>query len=627
MITLPAHGLFDRFPELLRHAREPSEEDVRRFAALLPECDPGLFGCVQILRSQDTRRWVGVRQTSAQAPAAESWQRWPVGRLFARRRACIITNPHEAKRALAVPFAVRRNEYYIVVAEIAQPVLTAARQLFVDAICSVTLGVGGAQAFGQQTALPEHPSVVWFGKNDAQRERVQDILNERGVQMRNARSLRHALALIEDDYVDVAIVSAQGRDEALKALRALRHAAGTFDVPILLFDDWTDADEVDVLVERRLPHGAPAESINRAIKELLGLLPQRRTEALLSLAQSYAADLQRCTDAAAIAAVLVRAAIEMGAEAAYGSIMDRTGALHTATAPEGVSLPEGAIPDTFLDGKPLIAPVVDAEFYERFSDDRETVDRMRRLAPQSAACLPLISAGRIAGTLTALTMRARLGGPHFTAFEALCDVAARALHRIERRTDRSGDREAPLRASWRHVLLRNVQIDAYVGQHSSCSIQLAPASTGSAALICYDARSRDLSEAAGAKILKHTLAVFDATGYGMHALRQIDTEEYPGALLAALLTEDGRIYYRCENNPAPLEIRGTGPSPLLSDDLVTRCGLLDLHSDSALVLYSAEFARCVDTAQLLRALHEGRLPREPHAPRAGFVCVTMPESD
>lgn len=616
---MPTEALLDsRFaalPRLIRDATNPNPTtaDIRRFMATLLQADPALFSGALHFFSREGHGFVPTSQIGAPEGSARTWPRWPLRRLFAARRASLITNPVSGAQALAVPFNVGL-ERHVVVAPLSVQNLDEAQQTFLDALQSA------ASAPPLSATVTERvPRFVWLGMSEDLAEVVGGIVRRRAWPLLFAPTFGHALMMLEDDRVDIAVLEARALNGELNCLRALRHAAKIGDAPIVYFSDTAAGPEVQTLVDCILPQNAGDGEILRALKTTAALVSRMRGQALGARVERIEDHLRACADYPELAEACAHAALHLGADAVSVMLADRSGGVHAAHVPLQTVLGDHW-PTPFMTGESITHTRADDAFYEDAFDDGEYAQRLRELHPVSAAALPIASGAQIVGSMLAFSTRQPMFQPEFDALADLCERTGHALVNL---------REPRIRGPWRRAMLGQVMLEAFEGARARASFALQSDGVTAAVVVLEPQNDRRAAELAQQLLLESDvdLRQFAAACKG----------DSRGIALAVL--DDGvRLRYACEGLPVPLRVPLSGPIPASRRAESCEAGSFMMDANCVTLIYSSEFASQIEPAKLVGALQRGlrasramvarSLPRLAQSTqKLGFACITMLSSD
>lgn len=602
---------FAALPRLIREASQPKTTDaeVRRFVDELLQADPALFRGALHFLSREGHGFVLVRRTGEPMDDERSWLRWPLRRLFAHRRPSLITNPVSGRRGLAIPFCVQ-DERYVVVAPLRQKALDAAKQTFLSALQSIVSAPPLAGAHSERV-----PRFVWLGTRGALFESLQGIARSRGWPLVHAPTFGHALVMLEDDRVDVALLEAGALKHEIASLRALRHAAKIADAPIVYFCDGECDAEIQTLIDYQLPAHPDEGDLLRALKNSAADISRMRAQGLRARVARLEDLLYRCADLAELAEQCARAALTLGADAASVMLADRNGGVYAAHLPVETMLGDHW-PTPFMTGETIAQTYVNDLFYEEAFDERNFAARVRDLHPISAAALPIATPPQIVGTVLAISRQRPMFQPEFDALRELCECTGRVASTL---------REPRAAGPWHRAMLGEAMIEVFQGSKAGSSLCVR-ADGGRAAIVMLERQDNRRAAAIAKRLLIEPNA-------DLRDLLPLFKEDARGIFIG--IVEDGdRLRFACEGVPVPLRVPLSGPVAAHRPPSSLQAGTIALDDQSLALVHSSEFAQQVHTAELVGAVQRGlRTSRATLArslPRLGtrvqhlaFACITM----
>lgn len=607
---------FAALPRLVRSATNPSITiaDVRVFMDDLLQADPALFDCALQFLSRAGHGFVLVRQSGGPTPDTRSWPRWPLKRLFATRRASLITNPISGQRALAMPFSIR-TERHVVIAPLSLETFDATRQAFLDVLQSACVPARTATLADERV-----PRFMWLGTNALLVERIAALLKRRGWPLLSAPTFAHALLMLEQDRADVVLLDARSLNSELPALRAVRHAAKIGDAPIVYFVDTPSGAEVQTLVDCILSPDAAEGELLRALKTSAAQVSRTRSNALHASVERIERELRTCNDFPELAQTCAEAALLLGADAVSVMLADPVGGVHAAHVPFQTVLGDHW-PTPFLTGETISQTRVEDTFFEQAFDDVDYANRVRRLHAVSAAALPIANGPHIVGSLLAFSLRLPMFQPEFDAFADLCERTGRiASMLLEPRMHGK---------PWERAVAGDAIVEAFEGRHARSSIYVR-GEQDRIAVVMLEPQDERRARAIAERLL----------GERRPDLREFVRsckEDAHGILLGVV--EDGvRLHFACEGVPFPLRVPLSGPVPSTRFAASCESGAIQLDAQSLTLMYGGEFASQIATADLVGAVQRGlRFSRATlarsipglgtSAQKLAFVCITMLSSD
>jgi hypothetical protein len=619
-------GLFATLPALMRCALIPGArvENVRQFMEMLLAVDSALFSGAVLFSSRNGRPFVCVAENIASEATRHHWARWPLDRLFTIRRSCLITNPVDGTRALAVPFATSSQDRYVVVAILRSTIVTPAQKAFLDAMQSFVIVATQQAEYWQGTGLNDvrldlagdPPSLVLFGEDGYIRTYVRELAERRGWPIRVAPTFGHVLRSVAEGAIDIVLLDRRFLNDPLSKLRALRHVV-TADVLVLYLDDAEANSELEALVDERIAPSVGTNELFQALKRLIRLVPLRRAKVLEALVFREQARIDMCTDRDELAPAIANAALAIYGDVAAVTLVDEAGRLFSAESPaRGKPLVTG-VPATFLNGYATIRSRLDESFFADLFDDEATRKRLLQMNWTSGASIPIIAFERIAGTLFVLSSTHALTRAHASALNALSESAGSAFENLsESGTWQMG---GDISSRWRDIEVGEVHIHVYCGPGAvSCAVTKA-VDPRCALLALADAGNFDSSREICEQVIEE-LAALRADAEARQALEFVVTSfKTRAGVLAAIVDGRGAVEYAAADSPAPLQIPAHGPLALPLERRTSHHGTVTLKPDSATLFYDSRFSEIVDSARMVDAV-QYYLQRESLNP-----SVSLPE--
>ncbi|HLI97775.1 MAG TPA: GAF domain-containing protein [Candidatus Baltobacteraceae bacterium] len=600
---------FAALPRLFRDATNPNATaaDVRRFMDELICADPALFCCALQFLSREGQGFVLVHAIGDPDPDARSWPRWPLRRLFASRRASLITNPVSERHALAVPFMIG-SERHVAVAPLREQDCNPSQQAFLDTLQSVTMPSARVAAASERI-----PRFAWLGAHARLGERLGSLARRRAWPLVCVPTFGNVLVMLEQDQIDVVLLEARALQAEFSSLRALRHAAKIGDAPIVYFIDRDPGPEIRTLVDCCLPTNSDEAELLRALKASAALVFRTRKRALHANVQRMEHRLRCCSDLPELAQSCAEAALLLGADAASVMLADELGGVHAAHAPINTVLGDHW-PTPFMTGEVITRTHATDVFFEEAFDNAEYARHLRTLDPVSAAALPIATGTDIVGSLVAFSTIQPMFQPEFDALSELCARTARIVSSL---------REPRRSTRWRDATLGESRVEAFEGQKARASVCVRSDDENVAIVILE--RENDRRAAALAELL------LLAPQANLHEAMRQCKEDARGMLLAVMGSDDLR--FAVEGLPLPLRVPVSGPVPAARRIDSCETGTIPVDGPAAILLCSNEFAAQIATAQLVGAVqHALRNNRAgvarslpglgPSAQRLAFVCVT-----
>jgi GAF domain-containing protein len=432
--------LFASLPQLLSCAfgAKPALERARFFARKLPEVAPSLFSQSLVLFSRGGEHFVPVWRDDGATAKPRGWPRWPLERLFKSLHPCLITRPRDSVQALALPFTAAAGERYVVIAPMSATELSTAQKAFLEILQSVPTGSGSALASPQHRSgmdnilvdeAPDAPTLLVLGSGK-ELAFLAAFAAERGWSVEFVPTFGHVLERLTHRSVDALALDSRLLHSPIANLCTLRRLLYPLDLGVLYLDRSEASNEVAALVDECITPDAPKNEVVRAFKRLTSAIPARRARAIAARITAHEAVLASCVTYDELCKEIARGALSAGMEFAAVSLIDSEGALYRAEFPERDVPLVSSMPANFLSGYAIIRSAIDAEFFREAFDDAESIEAISRARPLSAASIPIIQSGRVAGTLLALTFSYRFSGDHAAGLMQLCDAAGRVLARL-----------------------------------------------------------------------------------------------------------------------------------------------------------------------------------------------------
>jgi GAF domain-containing protein len=613
----PLDQRFAKLPELLRVLTRPgsTSKDVRRFKESLVTVDGSLFRGALLFLSRNRMSFMLVDETPRGSGLSKAWTRWPLRRLFSPRRACIITNPADNTRALAVPFATG-EEWYVVLAVLGSQEFSAAQRAFLGAFEAF---VAGSEEPGAPHGPPARdafdrgdsdtaPLFVSFGVPNSSLELVRPIVDIRAWQLRVALTFGHLMHDVEQGDVDVVLLGTAALPDPLPMLRSLRHASGASNVPIVYFAGEESTGEIAALSDGCIGPEASSEELFQTLKRMVRLVSIRRREAFQQTAALYARRFARSLDCGELVQEIATATAGIGADWCAAAIIDRAGSLHKAEFPRSQDPVMQQLPSTFLSGDRFVQFEIDEAFFTEILEDDASRERIRALRPRSAVCVPITDEGRVSGGLFALSRSQPLTEAESQAMETVAALASESLSNLERRLARARMRSNEEWVSWQSVSLGGIRLSAYRGMASPARSIVEVVDAAYAIAVFADADEQSASFQIAKSFALGVTALLERFVDPPEALRSVacGIAGTVGSLLAAVIDSSGAMAYLCKGCPAPLQIPLIGPAPLLRTKRENTCAGAAIRAGSVTLLYGTDLAHRCESAQLVKAM-QGRL--------------------
>jgi len=390
---------------------------------------PGrMFETVTILRSRPFEPFLFVERYGDRRKMDRFWGRWPLHRLFLRRRPVVIQHPLLPDRALALPF-LHDGVRSVILAPLAREHLAPQEDQLLTVLQSVSLV---PENLGADIGPTDDPVFVWFGTDHSVRERFEGILQRRGWRLRSGERFTEFRRDMYAHAFPVLCIDAGLRNVA-HALRTLRSGEGATLAIVAIGSLDMPSEEAATLVDECIP-------LQASDREIIGTLKNALRRSNTARIREFQTDLEG-------AKALIRSAKsveDLAAEAARASallidgwanvqLMDPSGVISLGEYPVSMRPVASDIPNFFLDATPLAKTAVDDEFFEYASSDEAARWRMRALDFKSGVCVPLNDGQRIAGTLIAASTAVRRDEGELKGVISLSEEIVAQLRRIRER--------------------------------------------------------------------------------------------------------------------------------------------------------------------------------------------------
>jgi hypothetical protein len=555
----------------------------------LLDSDPMLFAGALLFSSREGLGFV-LLQDDGEVEDPRTWLRWPLRRLFTVRHACIITNPSDSRRALALPLIASRHRY-VIVAALRTDNLDQAQSAFLEALQSITIRLP-SRAVANETI----PRFAWFGEDQRLAERLCRIAATRGWELQAVRSFGHALMLLESDAVDVALVDDAAIKEPLYALRAMRHAARVGDAPILYFSLDDPGTEVRALVDDCIATNAADGELVKALKGSAQLIPRTRSRALHARVRRIDENLRSCKNYDELARACANAAVVLGGDAVSVMLADEMGFIHSAHIAQRGDVFEDRWPTPFVTGEAVMHTHAGERFFEDVFDDAVYARRVRELRPISGAAIPISDGAEIIGTLLAFSTGRAMFAPEFDALSEMAERTGRAFAALRSTSNANG--------AWQRIALRDAFVDVYRGSRAHALIRV-DAQDGAVGIVALEAQG----EAAVTFADWLLRQVLDKASHDEPAAELYDllrqAHDGMGGMLLAVLGADDRLTYACSGLPPPIHVPLSGPVPAIAPARMGKAGTLVPEQRSLTLICSNELAEQIETARLVSAVQRG----------------------
>lgn len=423
-------GVLQKLLPLLDEAAEDASA-LPRLCRMFLELPGRLFESVTILRSRPFEPFLILERHGDFHQADRSWTRWPLHRLFLRRRPAVIQNPDLLGRALALPF-LHGGVRSVVLAPLAREKLSMSEEANLAVLQSVSLI---PTKLARATAPIDDPTFLWLGNDNGLSTRFEAVLRRRGWKLRMCTSfsdVRHGQSL---HAFAVLCIDAQLPNAAhvVRTLRMMEGSEGAALAVVTIGSLDMSAAELSALVDETIDPAADDRKVVAALKNALrrGAAARiREFEASIDQAKAVIREMRTAEDLSVEAARVAALVIEGWANV---QLMDSSGLICLGEYPVAARPVASDIPNFFFDTWPLVKTAVDEQFYEYASSDEAARRRMRLLNFRSGVCVPLSDGQRIVGTLVAASTKSARDRDELKALVAFSQEIVDQLRRIRER--------------------------------------------------------------------------------------------------------------------------------------------------------------------------------------------------
>lgn len=557
-------------PSILQfHAgRMPNAANLHRLMELVVRADGKLFSAALLLASEKGPFLV-LHDCGPATQGMRSWTRWPLERLFAKRRAATITNPVTNEKALAIPFHVPPAERYVLIFVLRAEELSKNDRDFLSVLQCVA-AVVPQSAFEWRTrvydrieapVVPSAPRLFYYG-HPKLRERIEKMIARRGWRLESSSSYKEAMSAMRSDLQMVLIDGAALSGRPPTMLRWLRRTAP--NTPVLYFGEILD-DETEILVDGYVdPESSDAELFG-AIKSIVRELPRRRRDHLEALVGRLSPVLLSATSYGQLATMTARCLVPHFAEWAVVHLFDASGELYRAEFPQRAEPVMREVPLTFLSGYAIMKTRVDEQFFADLCEEQSVYDALQALHPRSGAAIPLVHGGTLIGSLVVLTIKRDLEESDFQGLALFAEAASEAFMSLQLRADQAADSND----AWTRVSMGLYHVDVY-RPHADRSL------------------------------------TFRVTPLDGRCIRIEATRAGGGHLLATLDVKGHRLAYETWRFPSPFYVPATGPVSLTEQDVSEHStGTITLDQPAIALIYDLALTQAIDTATLVEIFQSG----------------------
>jgi hypothetical protein len=575
--------------------RLPNAVNLHRLMDLVLKADPKLFSKALLFASAHGQPFVLLHDSGESSRSMRSWSRWPLERLFTKRRAAIITNPVTNERGLAIPFHVPPLERYVVIFQLIPADYAQNDRDFLtvlECIAPVVPQAPTAWRTGvydriDASALPSSPRLFFYGDAEL-RGRIKGLVDSRGWEFAAPRTYSEVLSLLKSG-LQIMLIDEAAIPGGPTVLRWLRHAAA--NVPILYFAESCD-EETQVLVDACVSPKASNDEIFVAIKALVRELPQRRRDSVEALVSGMNRSLSAVTSYQHLATTAAEALVSNFAEWAAVHLFDSAGELYHAELPARDEPILRQVPMTFLNGYAVMKTCVDELFYAQLCEDPAACEALATLNPRSGAAIPLIHNGTLVGSIVALSITRDFDEADFEGLAMFAEAASNAFASLQSRRHR----HEKFNDTWTRVSVEPYHVDVYRPRgQANVTFRVSPLERG-----CI----------------------------------RIEAENAQGGRLTAVLNADSQeLVYEAVRFPPPFHVAGSGPVALTESDAPEyAAATVVLEQPSVTLIHDVALTRSIDTASIVEILRTGLREREANPAaslgdiddgRLGFAAITF----
>jgi|GEM_PF-4338913 len=513
---VPTSGMQHRrlaaLPNILEFSagRIPNAANLHRLMELVLQSDPLLFTQALLFASEGDQPFLLLHDMGTASDDGRSWTRWPLERLFGKRRAALITNVITGRRGFAIPFTVAPCERYVVVVVLADVQLSSSDRDFLKVLeCVPALAPKampqrrvGQYDHVEAELVPVTPRLSYFG-GKKMRARLENLVSRRGWEVSIFEGNRLDVFSPRRSPYEILLIDGAAMIDALAVLRSFRRNAPT--VPILYFGANPDP-ETEVLVDACISNYASDNEVFAAIKNLVRELPARRREQLEVAVSRLTAGLSTASSYEQLARAITHGIVALFGEWAVVHLFDASGDVHHAEFPMNDSPLMPEVPMTFISGYAVMKTRVDEDFFAEVCGDSETREALARLQPRSGAAIPLSNNGEIIGTFVVLSTERDLDLPDFEALSQYAQNASQALAALlERRKQAELHEEA-----WTHVSVGPYDLHVFHSLEGKARFLAAPLDRWSVRIEADNGRGGTFNATLNVK--SHTLA-FEAVRF------------------------------------------------------------------------------------------------------------------
>jgi hypothetical protein len=450
----------------LVEAIDAAAEDARALDPLLTtlaDRSSGLFSCAVLFKGGYAGEPFVLAAVHGSSPrGVRSWMRWPLRRLFLRRKPSRILSPvKNGSSALAIPFSYG-TERYVVLAPLSERAASAQFDSFFRVIES--LKVQDLEFVPLRSseipATPMNPSILGFAICARLRERIDAVLAPRGWSCEHIPTFAKLWRLLRESPPDIVVVDTDELVEPLSAITSIHRFADGAALRLVAIGDNTPASAWTLpLIDRLLPHETDGESVFKLLKELArasSVLRRTKADEADAIAHRQASTSLSFDELAYFTA---HRAAELMQGWAYCALVDDYGVVSRAESPPSAPLVLSRIPKAFLSDTPIFDLRVTARFLAEITDDSSEQIAMMSLHPLSGAAVPIVStAGVRLGVLVTCSREGWADSDRFESVDRLCRVVAARCDELQPDAHIPEFRQEPF---WNRLRDRSFGLDVY----------------------------------------------------------------------------------------------------------------------------------------------------------------------
>jgi hypothetical protein len=552
--------------------RLPNGANLHRLMELVMHADDRIFSEALLFASENGKPFVLLHDVGTPAPGIRSWTRWPLERLFAKRRAAIITNPETNDKGLAIPFQVPQAERYVIVFALRKTELTKYDRDFLSVLqCVAAVVPQGPFEWRSRvydriegSAVPAPPRLFFYGREKL-RGRIEKLIARHGWQLDSSASYKDVATALRS-VLQMVLIDGSALPAGPSMLRWLRRTAA--NTPILYIGRGID-EETEVLVDAHVEPEASDDELFAAIKSMVRELPRKRRDYLEALVARLSPILLSATSYGQLSMMIARCLVPHFADWAAVHLFDSSGELYRAEFPQRDEPIMREVPLTFLSGYAVMKARVDEQFFAELCEERSVYENLAALQPRSGAAIPLVHGGTLIGSLVALSIHRDLDEADFEGLALFAEAASESFVSLQLRADQTARADE----SWTRVSMGQYHVDLY--------------------------RPPDDRQ-----------VTFRITPLGGRCIRVEATSSGGGHFVATLDVNGDRLAYETWHFPAPFHVPASGPVSLTEREAREHAtGLITFDAPAVALISDIPLTRAIDTASLVeifrRGLHDG----------------------